>query len=250
MSMRVAVLSDVHGNLPALEAVLAEIEHTSVDRIVLTGDIAAGPLPGETLDRLVGLGERVVWVRGNCERLMVAAFDGEDAPGEATTTLVEAARQISRAQRDLLANLPLTVTLDIEGLGPALFCHATPRRDDEVVLVDSPPSRFGAVLEGVSEAVVVLGHTHMPFARLHGRRWVVNPGSVGMPYGHGGAGWVLLGPAIELKRTPYDPEVAAKRLRQSAMPNAPAWVEEFVLKQYSDLEALEAFTPMARDAAL
>lgn len=248
--MRVAVLSDIHGNLPALEAVLAEIEHISVDRIVLTGDIAAGPLPGETLDRLAALGERVVWVRGNCERIMVAAFDGEDVPAEATSTLVDAAGQITRAQRDLLANLPLSVTLDIEGLGPTLFCHGTPRRDDEVVLVDSPPNRFSAVLDGVSEGVVVLGHTHMPFARLFGRRWVVNPGSVGMPYGHGGAGWVLLGPTIELRRTPYDPEAAAARLRQSAVPNVSAWVEEFVLKQYSDLEALEAFTPMARDAAL
>lgn len=244
--MRVAVLSDIHGNLPALEAVLAEVDEAAVDRIVLTGDIAAGPLPGDTLDRLAALGDRAVWVRGNADRILVAAFDGREEPGALADTAATA-RLLTRAQRDLIADLPLSVRLEVDGLGSALFCHATPRRDDEVVLVDSPPERFAEVLAGIDADAVVLGHTHMPFARLVGERWVVNPGSVGMPYGHAGASWALLGPAIELRRTHYDAEAAAARLRQSAVPGAGGWVEAYVLHQHSDLEALAVFTPMTRE---
>ena len=244
--MRVAVLADIHGNVPALEAVLADIERNPVDRIVLNGDIALGPLPGETIDRLVALGDRVVWVRGNCERLMVDSFDGGSGP-DARAEVADTAKLLTKAQRDRLADLPLTVTLDVDGLGPALFCHATPRRDDEFVLVDSPPSRYAAVLAGIDEGVVVLGHTHMPFARLVGERWVVNPGSVGMPYGHAGAAWALLGPAIALRRTMYDLEAAAAQLRRSSLPWASTWVEEYVLNQHTDLEALEVFTPQVQD---
>src|SRR6059036_1620073 len=112
--MRVAVLSDIHGHLPALEAVLANLEASTVDRIVLNGDIAGGPLPGETLDRLVALGDRAVWVHGNGERMMVAGYDGTplpDAPGVAEC--ISAGQLLTRAQRDLLAGLPLTVTMDI-----------------------------------------------------------------------------------------------------------------------------------------
>ncbi|MGE0543618.1 MAG: metallophosphoesterase [Dehalococcoidia bacterium] len=244
--MRVAVLSDIHGNLPALEAVLADVDRNGVDRIVLTGDIAAGPLPGETLDRLVAIGDRAVWVRGNADRAMVEAFDSTPTP-DAVPEDVAAGQILSKAQRDLLAGLPLTVTIEVDRLGSVLFCHATPRRDDEVVLVDSPPSRFEAVLAGVAADAVVLGHTHMPFARLVARRWVINPGSVGMPYGHDGAAWALLGPTIELRQTAYAATAAAERLRRSALPNAAAWVEEYVLHRYSDIEALTAFTPRAQE---
>jgi putative phosphoesterase len=244
--MRVAVLSDVHGNLPALEAVLADVERSGVERIVLTGDIAAGPLPGETLDRLIALGDRVVWVRGNADRAMVEAFD-RTAGSDAVPEDIAAGELLTKAQRDLLAGLPLTVTLEVDGLGSVLFCHGTPRRDDEVVLVDSPPSRFEAVLGGITADAVVLGHTHMPFARLVARRWVINPGSVGMPYGHDGAAWALLGPTVELRQTAYDATAAAEQLRRSALPSAAAWVEEYVLHHYSDIEALEAFTPRAQE---
>ena len=248
--MRVAVLADVHGNLPALEAVLDEVESLSVDRIVLNGDIAGGPLPGETLARLAELGERAVWVHGNGERAMVAGFD-ETADPTGSSLLneddLELGRQLTRVERDLIADLPLTVTLEIDGLGSVLFCHATPRRDDEMLLVDSPPHRYAAVLDGVTADAVVLGHTHMPFDRLFDRRRIVNPGSVGMPYGHDGAAWALLGPGVELRRTPYDTKAAARRLARSPWHRATAWADEYVLRRYSDVEALEAFTPKGED---
>ena len=169
--MRVAVLADIHGNLPALEAVLAEPDVGAADRVVLLGDIALGPMPGESLDLLASLGERAVWVHGNCEREIVAAYDGADVPGPNGESARAAASLLQPRHRALLLGLPLTLTVDVDGLGVVLFCHATPRRDDEFVLVDSPPPVWSRALAGVEEQVVVVGHTHMPFDRLvDGRR--------------------------------------------------------------------------------
>jgi predicted phosphodiesterase len=244
--MRAAVLADIHANLPALEAVLAEPDLADVDAIVLLGDIALGPMPAETLDRLAALGDWAVWVHGNCEREMVTAFDGGEVPGPNGADAASSAGLIGRAHRDRLDQLPLTATLDIDGLGPTLFCHASPRRDDEMLLVDSPPERWAAALDGVEAGVVVCGHTHMPFDRLAGGHRVVNPGSVGMPYGHPGAGWALLGPDVSLRRTSYDADAAARIIGASPHPAAEQWAAEYVLNHYSDTEALEAFTAIAR----
>ena len=132
----VAVLADIHGNLPALSAVLAESDVAAADAVVLLGDIALGPMPAETLDVLAGLGERAVWVHGNCEREMIAVFDGRDLPGPNGPSAAASAALIGRPHRDMMDGLPLTVTLDIDGTGQTLFCHASPRRDDEMLLVD------------------------------------------------------------------------------------------------------------------
>jgi hypothetical protein len=183
-------------------------------------------------------------VHGNCEREIVAAFDGRDVPGLNGESARAAASLIERRHRDLLDGLPLTVTLDVDGLGPVLFCHATPRRDDECVLVDSPLPVWSRALAGVAEHVVVMGHTHMPFDRLVDGRRAVNPGSVGMSYGVPGACWSLLGPDITLRSTAYDVELAAARIRSGGHPDASGWAEEYVLAHYGDAEALAAFTPL------
>jgi diadenosine tetraphosphatase ApaH/serine/threonine PP2A family protein phosphatase len=185
-------------------------------------------------------------VHGNCEREMITAFDGGEVPGPNGADAAASASLIGRAHRDRLDRLPLTVTLDIDGLGPVLFCHASPRRDDEMLLVDSPPKRWAAALDGVAAGVVVCGHTHMPFDRLAGGHRVVNPGSVGMPYGHPGAGWALLGPAVTLRQTSYDADAAAAVIARSRYPGARQWAAEYVLNHYSDTEALEAFSAVAR----
>jgi putative phosphoesterase len=227
MIERVAVLSDIHGVLPALEAVLAEPDVRSADRIVLTGDLAAGPLPVPTLDLLASLGERAVWVRGNADR--------ENMP-------------IRPDQRSRLDALPLTVTLDIRGPGRTLFCHATPRDDEEVVLVDSRLARWRDVLSTVDDEVttIVCGHTHMPFVRLVDRRLVVNPGSVGMPYGSVGGHWALLGPGtgVALRRTVFDVDAACARIAaESGDPDAAQWADSYVRARGSDADALAAFGP-------
>jgi len=244
----VAVLADIHGNLPALEAVLSEADVAAADAVVLLGDIALGPMPAETLEVLAGLGERAVWVHGNCEREMITVFDGGNVPGPNGPQAAASASLIGQRHRDLLAGLPLTVTLDIGGLAPTMFCHASPRRDDEMLLVDSPVQRWQAALSGLDVGIrtVVCGHTHMQFDRLAAGRRVINPGSVGMPYGPPGAHWALLGPGVSLRRTPYDTGAAAEAIAASRYPNGGEWAREYVLNHYSDTEALAAFSEIAR----
>jgi predicted phosphodiesterase len=242
--MRVAVLADIHGNLPALEAVLAEPDVAAADAVVLLGDIALGPMPAESLDLLDSFEERAVWVHGNCEREVVSAYDGQPVPGPNGESARDTASMLERRHRDLLDGLPLTVTLDIDGLGAVLFCHATPRRDDEMVLVDSPLPVWRRALGGVQESLVVMGHTHMPFDRLVDGRRAVNPGSVGMSYGAPGACWALLGRSVELRRTTYDAESAAARIGAGGHREAEAWAQEYVVSPPSDAEALEVFTAL------
>lgn len=235
--MTVAVLADIHGVLPALDAVLAEPDVVAAEKIVLLGDMLAGPMPVETLDRLLSLGSRAVWVRGNADRELVASARGT---GKFVPDPIFpwAARQLRPADLPVLDALPLTVSLD-----GVLFCHATPRDDTEIVLVDSPLERWAEVLDGVTEDVVVCGHTHMPFVRLADRRLVVNPGSVGMPYGARGAHWALLGDGVRLRRTVYDVEEACRFLiARSGYPGIEEWAGYFVRNPASDAEALRVFS--------
>ena len=248
--MRVAVLADIHGNLPALDAVLADVEAAGVDAVVLNGDLATGPMPAETLDRLAELGDRAVWVRGNADRELAAAYDGTPAPDLPEVVRVPteyAASRLVGRHRDLLADLPLTVTLDVDGLGGVLFCHATTRNDTDVVLVDSSVQRYREGFADTAEHTVLLGHTHMPFDRLADRRRFVNPGSVGMPYGGTGAYWALLGPDVVLRRTIYDGTAAAAVFRSAAVdfPGLDDFVAENVLTAPSDAEALAVFSALA-----
>jgi putative phosphoesterase len=202
--VRVAALYDVHGNLPALDAVLAEID---ADVILVGGDAVAGPWPAETLARLRRLEGDVRFIRGNADREIA-----EQAPGLAPADLMEFVRsRLSAEEIDFLGSLPLTESLTVDGLGEVLFCHATPRNDEEIFTRISPDDRWRAALDGVASDVVVCGHTHVQFERnIDGTR-LVNAGSVGMPYEREpGAYWALLGPDVELRRTAYAPaDIAA-----------------------------------------
>ncbi|MGW6529873.1 metallophosphoesterase family protein [Streptomyces venezuelae] len=246
MLTRVAVLSDIHGVLPALEAVLAEPEVRAADRVVLTGDITAGPQPAEVLDLLAELGDRAVPISGNADRELLEYRRGH------RDTIPDpigpwAADQLRTDHLDLLERLPRSARLTLTGLGDVLFCHATPRDDEEIVLVDSRPERWAEVLDGVDPAArtVVCGHTHMPFVRLAHGRTVVNPGSVGMPYGRPGAHWALLGPGIELRTTPYDIDAAVARLtRECGYPDVADWADHYLRARDSDTDALAVFGPL------
>jgi putative phosphoesterase len=246
MVVSVAVLSDIHGVLPALEAVLNEPDVAGAERIVLTGDIAAGPQPVEVLDRLLDLGDRVVWVRGNADRELVALACGgtTDIPDP---IVLWAAAQLSRDHVDWLARLPHPMTLALNGFGDVVFCHGTPRDDNEVVLADTRLERWAAVLADLPEHVttVVCGHTHMPFQGLAHRRQIINPGSVGMPYGRQGAHWALLtNGAVSLRRTTFDPAAACAAIRtQSSYPNAAEWSDYYLHARASDAEAVNTFGP-------
>jgi putative phosphoesterase len=238
---RIAVLADVHCVLPALEAVLAEPDVRAADLIVLAGDVAIGPQPLQTLELIDTLGDRVVWVRGNCERITV---DLARAATPGPTMAAWGATLLRPDQIERMSTLPPSVTLAVRGLGEVLFCHATPRDDEEIVLVDSTVSRWAEVLAGVPDEVrtVVLGHTHMPYLRLVDRRTVVNPGSVGMPYGTSGAHWALLGgptgAAIQLRRTEFDARAAAAG---SDFPQVQEFIDAYLLSNRSDTEALAEY---------
>jgi predicted phosphodiesterase len=198
--MRVAALYDVHGNLPALEAVLAEVPEDAV--VLVGGDVAAGPLPSEALERLRALGDRVRWIRGNADR----ELDPNEV-GVAPADVIGWVRdQLSEEQIAFLHGLPERLELDVDGVGRVLFCHATPQNDTDIFLEGTPEQRVAPSFVGVEAGLVVCGHTHMQFSREIAGVRVVNAGSVGMPYDdEPGAYWLALGPNVEHRRTAYDP---------------------------------------------
>jgi len=219
--MKVAALYDVHANLPALEAVLEEVEREGVDTIVLGGDCIHGPQPRETLERLRTLGERALWIRGNTDRLIADDSDSDKLHAWVADAL--GAEDVA-----FLDSLPLTERLEIDGLGETLFCHATPRDDEEIVTPLTSDERLAEILHGVDAAVVVAGHTHMQQDRIVGTTRWVNPGSVGLPYEDDvKAFWALLGPDVELRRTPFDVSAAIRAFESVDRPEAAEFVEHF-----------------------
>jgi predicted phosphodiesterase len=197
--VRVAALYDIHGNLHALDAVLAEVD---ADLILVGGDAVAGPWPSETLERLRELGDGVRFIRGNADREVALELPGLAPP--AVMNFVR--KQLTEEQIAFLGTWSLTDSIEVDGLGPVLFCHATPRSDDEILTRISTGERWQDALAGVDEPTVVCGHTHVQFDRRIGKTRVVNSGSVGMPYeDEPGAYWTLLGPDVEFRRTPYEP---------------------------------------------
>src|SRR5215210_3205248 len=226
---RVAAINDVHGNLPALEAVLADLEGLDPDLIVVGGDVVAGPMPAEVLDRLAALWQSICFVRGNADREVLAAYgdgryaDATDAPDPAERVAAFAASKIDREHRDLLASFAERLIVEVEGLGQVLFCHGSPRSDEEIVTAATTEGRLHEILEGVDQDLVVCGHTHAQFDRRVGGKRVVNAGSVGMPYQGKpvGAFWLLLGAdGVSFRRSDYDLDRAVERIRATGYPDA------------------------------
>jgi predicted phosphodiesterase len=213
--VRVAALYDVHGNLPALDAVLAELEDDDVDAYVFGGDIAAGPMQRRTMNRVRSLGDRAHLIRGNADRLLLAHRRDEPA-GDGAHGYAGTVEELTEDQADQLAGLPLTVTLDVDGLGPTCFCHATPRNDEEVFTERDGEDVVAAMLAGTAEATVVCGHTHLQADRTVGRWRVVNAGSVGIPFDAVGAHYAVLGPDVELRQTDYDRAAARRAFQETS----------------------------------
>jgi putative phosphoesterase len=199
--LRVAALYDIHGNLPALEAVLAEV--ADADVILVGGDFVMGPWPAETLERLRGLDADVRFIRGNADREIVE----EDTVGLAPQEFMEFARErLSKEQLAFLSDLPLVERIDVDDLGRVLFCHATPRNDEEIFTRISPDEEWAEALADADADVVVCGHTHIQFDKRIGDIRLVNAGSIGMPYEDGpGAYWATLGPDVDFRRTEFAP---------------------------------------------
>jgi len=235
--MSVAVISDIHANVPALEAVLEEIGRESVDAIVCCGDVAAGPLPRETCDLLRGL-DAIRYVSGNADREMVEEYDRGDLGVWETA-------QLRRSDRDFLASFEPTVELEVEGLGRALFCHATPGSDMTFITAITPEERLEREVGGAGADLVLCGHVHCQYDRRAGATRVVNVGSVGMPYeGRPGAYWALLGPDVELRRTEYDVAAAMERMRAGGDPTLDERMRESLIEPVSPDEVARYFERM------
>jgi predicted phosphodiesterase len=248
--VRVAGLFDVHANLPALEAVLAEPDVAAAEVIVVGGDVAAGPLPAETLDRLAALGERVRFVRGNADREVIDAHerwiagaigDQEEGPRPGEGELWVAQR-LGSSHRELLASFKPSISLRVAALGEVLFCHASPRSDEEMITEATPEARLREALGGCEAQVIIAGHTHVQFDRQIGERRFINAGSVGMPYeDEPGAYWVLLGPDVQLRRTAYDYQAAAGAIRASGYTDAEELLRESLFAPVGRSEATAFF---------
>jgi predicted phosphodiesterase len=243
--MRVAALYDIHGNLPALEAVLEDIRQAEVDQVVVGGDVVPGPMPRETLTCLLGLDIPVQFIQGNGEVAVLAQMAGNDpgtVPEQSREVVRWGAQQLHPEYERLLASWPRTLRLRICGLGEVLFCHATPRSDTEVFTRLTAEGRLLPVFDGLNVAVVICGHTHMQFDRMVGSIRVINAGSVGMPYGKPGAYWLLLGPAVQLRQTFYNLTEAAERIRSTDYPQARDFAAQNILQPASEKEMLTAFS--------
>jgi len=219
--MRVAAISDIHGNLPALEAVLADIESEGIEEVVVVGDTVSGPWPAEVFDLLDARG--ATHVRGNADRLVLSG--GEGAIGDWSA-------QRLGDRRSAVAAWPLTLELVVEGLGNVLVCHATPTSDEPIYTRVTPEEDVARLFAAIHADVVVCGHTHIQYDRTlsNGLR-IVNPGSVGMPYeGRRGAFWAVLGPDIEHRSTEYDIEAAAAAMRERNAPNVEEQLITYLLE--------------------
>jgi putative phosphoesterase len=243
--MRIAAICDIHGNLPALEAVLEEIRDANVDQIVVAGDVLPGPMPRESIARLLDLDVPVQFIRGNGDRVVIAQMAGQEVtevPEPFRDIIRWNAQQLRPEDQQQIASWPLTRRVAVPGLGDILFCHATPRNDTEIFTRLTADDRLVPIFDAATAAVVVCGHTHMQFDRMIGKTRVVNAGSVGMPFQQpGGAYWLLLGPDVQLRLTRYDLEKAAGRVRGTAYPQAEEFARRSVLEPPSEAATIEAF---------
>jgi predicted phosphodiesterase len=223
---------------------MADIERSGVDQIVVGGDVVPGPMPRETIARLLDLKLPTRFIKGNGDREIVARMRGIETgtvPAKFRHVMSWVAGQLGPEEEAVLDGWASTLQFTIPGLGEVLFCHATPRNDTDVFTRLTPGERLLPVFETVQAPLVVCGHTHMQFDRKLGGKRIVNAGSVGMPFGDPGAYWLLLGPDVELRRTSYDLASAADRVRASTYPEALDFAAHNILEPPAELQMLEVF---------
>lgn len=242
--MRVAALYDIHGNLPALEAVLDEVDRCDVDLMVVGGDVVPGPMPRQVLDLLFAVNAPTRFIRGNCELAVlahVACMPSRVLPEQAVEAIAWTAEQLESNDLRAFDSWARTARVCVDGIGEVVFCHATPRDEDEIFTCRTPEGLLVPLFVGLGASMVVCGHTHMQFDRMVGGMHVVNAGSVGMPFGSPGADWLLLDGGVHLRHTAYDLQAAADRVRQTSYPQAEAFAQRSVLMPPTEDEMLAVF---------
>jgi diadenosine tetraphosphatase ApaH/serine/threonine PP2A family protein phosphatase len=197
-------------------------------------------MPRESLACLLDLDIPVQFIQGNGDREVIAPTG--TLPEAYLETMRWNAGELSAEDVRQIAGWPSTERVRIDGIGEVLFCHATPRNDLEIFTRLTPDEPLLPIFGGLDVPLAICGHTHMQFDRTIGTVRVVNAGSVGMPFGEPGAYWLLLGPGVELRRTPYDLEAAAERIRATKYPTAEEFAARNVLQPPSEQDILAAFT--------
>jgi putative phosphoesterase len=242
--MRVASLYDIHGNLPALEAVIADVRRAQVDRIVVGGDVFPGPLAPQCLDLLLSLDVPTEFIRGNGDRAVIDMMLGRNpasVPEQAWPLIKWNADRLDEVEQRILESWPPTIAMKIDGIGQVLFCHATPQSDRPIFTRLTVEEKLLPIFAAVDADLVVCGHTHMQYDRSVGSLRVVNSGSVGMPFGKPGAYWLELDDGAHLRRTEYHLDAAAERIRNSGYPQANEFAERSVIDPPSEDAMLSAY---------
>ena len=243
--MRIALIADIHGNLVALEAVLADLAGEAIDRLVCLGDVAAtGPQPHEVVERLRGLGCPVVMGNADAELLdpPPPAADTEDDAGRFAAISRWCAGQLSADDLAFLRSFQPTVAVELGAGAVLLCCHGSPRSFDEAITATTPDADLDDMLSGVTATIVAAGHTHIQLVRRYRESILLNPGSVGLPIDRLPPAAPVRNPAwaeyaivtaadgrlaIDLRRIPYDLAPLVAAARASAMPHAAWWIADW-----------------------
>lgn len=239
--MRIAIISDIHGNLVALDAVLADLQGQDVARVVCLGDVAlTGPQPREALTRLRELGCPVVM--GNCDAWMLAPEPAEPKDDDSRNIHeidLWTVDQLAPADLDYLRSFRPTVAVALDDAGATLLCyHGSPRSYHEQILPTTPHDQLDAAFSGAAARVYAGGHTHQQMLRRHGQSLVLNPGSVGLPFDRvppspdtrnpAWAEYAILDAedervSVDLRRVPFDLPALLRAARASTMPHTDWW---------------------------
>jgi predicted phosphodiesterase len=236
--VRVALIADIHGNLPALDAVLAELQREGVDQAVCLGDISIGPQPVETLERVRSLGCPVIL--GNWDAWLVEGMpdlDGGFLGQVLSETCSWAGGRLSPEQQDLLLGFAPVLELDLPDGEQLLAFHGSPRSFEDAIFATTPDEELEEMLDGRHALVHVGGHTHFQLVRRLGESLVVNPGSIGLPFRRALPGVMEVAPwaeygvltfedgrvSVDLRRAPFDLDELLTALRDSGMPHAEWW---------------------------
>lgn len=237
--MRILALYDIHGNPDALAAVLADPQSQDADVVVIGGDAVPGPFSLAVLDRLDRITVPVHWIRGNGEREVGAAVkaadpDPRDVP--AVTAALTAA-EIGAERALALGDMPLTTSID-----GVVFCHASPRSDEEMLTRLTPEADWVQALRNPSAGLVVGGHTHQQDDRVVGETRFINAGSVGMPYeGDGAARWLWIEDGVpHLSKTVYDSNTFGRRALAAGWPDKDS-IEAALIEPIPALEITQLF---------
>lgn len=246
--MPVACLFDIHGNLPALEAVVAEVLQSGVDHVLVGGDVLPGPFPRECLDLLNSLSIPTDYIIGNGDRETASArrLGVSDAvPAYFREAMEWNAAQLTEYDTKSIEKWPLTRRFHVGGIGDVVFCHATPRNDSEIFMRTTSDKTLLEIFEPLHVHACVCGHTHMQLERTVGTTRIINAGSIGASFQGPGAYWAIVGPTVQLRRTEYDVEKAAARVRATKYPQAEQFASTSILQPPSEEDTLKLFANAA-----